>query len=165
MFQKILLAMDASESSQAALSFTTGLALRSGAPVRVIHVNEYLAGGRGFTVETQKEARQIVQEAIDQLRASGINSSGIVTTTNYLKVAQSIVDAAEEWPADLIVMGSNRHQRFHRVLNKGLRERITRLTQLPVLTTPAALKFAHKTRVGGFENLTPRKSDGSRLAS
>ena len=162
MFQKILLAMDSSDSSQAALSFATGLALRSPAAVRVVHVNEYLAGGRGFTVETQPEARQIVQQAIDQLRATGVDSSGIITTTNYLKVAQAIIDAANEWKADLIVLGSNRHQGVRRILNKGLRERIIRTSELPVMTAPPALKI---TRIHEIEDLVPRSFDGSKLAS
>ena len=46
MFRRILLAIDASDSSQIALSYATSLAKSSGASVRVVHVNELLVGGR-----------------------------------------------------------------------------------------------------------------------
>ncbi len=48
MFTRILLAIDDSASSEAAVSFATAMAKQSSAAVRVVHVNEYLVGGRGY---------------------------------------------------------------------------------------------------------------------
>ena len=45
MFTRILLAIDDSDSSEAAVSFATAMAKQSSASVRVVHVNEYLVGG------------------------------------------------------------------------------------------------------------------------
>ena len=65
MFTRILLAIDDSASSEAAVSFATAMAKRSSASVRVVHVNEFLVGGRGFAVETQAEAIQHLEGAVN----------------------------------------------------------------------------------------------------
>ena len=67
MFTRILLAIDDSASSEAAVSFATAMARQSSAAVRVVHVNEYLVGGRGYTVETQGEAIQHLESAVNSL--------------------------------------------------------------------------------------------------
>ena len=76
MFSRILLAIDDSASSGVAVSFATALASRSSAVVRVVHVNEYLVGGRGFTIETQTEAVAHLEGAVTALRAAGVATEG-----------------------------------------------------------------------------------------
>jgi len=68
MFTRILLAIDDSPSSDVAVSFATAMARQSVASVRVVHVNEYLVGGRGFTIETHAEAMRHLEGAVRALR-------------------------------------------------------------------------------------------------
>jgi nucleotide-binding universal stress UspA family protein len=140
MFSRILLAIDDSPSSQVALSYASALAHQSHAAVRVVHVNEYLVGGRGFTVETQAQAISHLEDAVATLRAAGIPTAGSLYLTHCFGVDARIADAAHEWSADVILLGSRRRRRFARFGGKGMRERVTSLTSLPVLTAPAPLQ-------------------------
>jgi nucleotide-binding universal stress UspA family protein len=142
MFGRILLAIDDEASGEVAVSFVAALAKTFSSTVHVMHVNEYLVGGRGFTVETERETEQRVSEAVSALRAAGIRAEGSHYVTTCFDVGARIVDTAHDWSADVIVLGSRRHGRFARFAGKGMRERVTRLTALPVLTAPAPLKLA-----------------------
>jgi nucleotide-binding universal stress UspA family protein len=139
MFSRILLAIDDSTSSEVAISFATALAKQYSSAVRVVHVNEYLVGGRGFTVETEGQAISHLETAVFALRAAGIPTEGSLYLTNCFGVDGRIVTAAHDWSADVIVLGSRRRRRFARLGGKGMRERVTSLTALPVLTAPAPL--------------------------
>jgi nucleotide-binding universal stress UspA family protein len=140
MFSRILLAIDDSDSSEAAISFVTALAAQNGGAVRVVHVNEYLVGGRGFTVETKVQAISHLENAVAALRAAGIPTEGSLYLTSCFGVETRITNAAHDWSADVIVLGSRRRRRFARLAGKGMRERVTSLTSLPVLTAPAPLE-------------------------
>jgi nucleotide-binding universal stress UspA family protein len=141
MFTRILLAIDDSAASEAAISFATAMARQSSASVRVVHVNEYLVGGRGYTVETQDKAVEHLESAVAFVRAAGIPTEGRLYVASCFGVDARIVNAAHDWSADVIVLGSRRHRRFSRFVGKGIRERVTALTSLPVLTAPAALQI------------------------
>jgi nucleotide-binding universal stress UspA family protein len=142
MFTRILLAIDDSASSEAAISFGAAMARQSSASVRVVHVNELLVGGRGLTVETQAQATLDLEKAVAFLRGAGLPADGALYVSSCFGVADRIADAAHDWSADVIVLGSRRHRRFSRWAGKGIRERVTALTPLPVLTTPAPLQVS-----------------------
>jgi nucleotide-binding universal stress UspA family protein len=142
MFTRILLAIDDSESSEAAISFATAMARQSAASVRVVHVNEFLVGGRGFTVRTQAEAIEHLEGAVNSLRAAGIPTEGALYLTNSFSIDRRIVNSAHDWSADVIVLGSRRKRRFSRFAGKGIRERVISLTSLPVLAAPSPLVVA-----------------------
>jgi nucleotide-binding universal stress UspA family protein len=142
MFTRILLAIDDSPSSGAAISFGTAMARSSSASVRVVHVNEYLVGGRGFTVESQAEAVQHLESAVKFLRDADIPTEGALYLASGFGVAERIATSAEDWSADVIVLGSRRQRRFRRFAGKGIREQVTTLASLPVLTAPAPLQVA-----------------------
>jgi nucleotide-binding universal stress UspA family protein len=140
MFTRILVAIDDSDSNDVTVSFVLALAKQSSAAVRVVHVNEFLVGGRGTTIETQAEAIQRLETAVAALRNGGIPTEGSLYLTTVFGVDARIVNAAHDWSADVIVLGSRRRHRFGRFGGKGMRDRVTRLTSLPVLTAPAPLK-------------------------
>jgi nucleotide-binding universal stress UspA family protein len=142
MFTRILLAIDDSDSSEAAVSFATAMAQRSSASVRVVYVNEYLVGGRGFPVRTQTEAIQHLEGAVKALRAAGVPTEGALYLTNSFGIDRRIANSAHDWSADVIVLGSRRRRRFGRFAGKGIRERVIGLTSLPVLAAPSPLHVA-----------------------
>jgi nucleotide-binding universal stress UspA family protein len=127
MFSRILLAIDDSKSSEVAVSFATALARQYSSAVRVVHVNEYLVGGRGFTVETQGQAIGHLEQAVSTLRAAGIATEGSLYLTSCFGVEARITNAAHDWSADVIILGSRRRRRFARFGGKGMRERVTSL--------------------------------------
>ncbi len=142
MLNRILLALDSSDSGQVALSFTIALA-RPGTEVRILHINEFLLGGRGMTVETHREARFLLDDAVLQLRCNGVTAGGLVATATRFSVAECIIAEADRWTADAIVLGSARRRGLRRIACQGIRERVIRSTSLPVLTAPAPLRVGH----------------------
>jgi nucleotide-binding universal stress UspA family protein len=139
MFKRILLAIDDSPSGSAAVSFAIAMAKDSGV-VHVVHVNELLVGGRGHAVETRQEAAAVLDTALADLRGAGVAATGVVFTTNCFSVAPSIARAAADFSADVIVLGSRRRGRLALLRGKSMRERITGLTSLPVMTSPPPLR-------------------------
>lgn len=151
MFSRILLAVDGTSSGDVAVDFATAMAGDVGATVRVIHVNELIVGGRGVAYESESEAMEIVDRAVATLRSAGIDADGVHYLANCFTVDDRIAEAAQDWGADAIVFGSNRHRRWSRLRGAGLRERVTALTGLPVLTTPAPLKVARGVHADSLE--------------
>jgi nucleotide-binding universal stress UspA family protein len=141
MFTRILLAVDGTDSSETASSFTAALAHQFGAQVRVVHVNELLVGGRGYAIETELEAMDIVDTAVADLRRNGVVADGVHYLANCFTLDDRIAEAAVDWGADVIVFGSKRRRRLPRLAGRGLRERVTALTGLPTLVAPAPLRL------------------------
>jgi nucleotide-binding universal stress UspA family protein len=139
MLKRILLALDSSESGQVALSFAMAVA-GPGTAVRVLHINEFELGGRGLTVETAEEAISLVRDAVGQLQECGIQATGLASVSSCFGIADYIAAEAGRWSADAIVLGSCRRHGWRRLLSQGIRERLLRLTCLPVLTAPAPLR-------------------------
>ena len=142
MFQRLLLGIDDTSAGQIAVSFATALSRQHAATVRVLYVNQFILGGRGHTLLSAEEADQLVGSAVEELRSNGVPATGQVLRAAYFDVALRIAEAADGWPADAIVVGSHRHRRFRRLAHQGVRERVIRLSALPVLTAPAPLKVS-----------------------
>jgi nucleotide-binding universal stress UspA family protein len=140
MFRRILLAIDGTKSAAVAVDFATAIGRDLGASVRVVHVNELIVGGRGFAHESESEAMEIVDRAVGVLRSGGVSADGVHYLANCFVVGERIAEAARDWGADAIVFGSKRRGRLSRFRGAGLRERVTALTGLPVLTAPSPLK-------------------------
>jgi nucleotide-binding universal stress UspA family protein len=138
MFTRILLAVDGTESGDVAVSFTSGLARRFGAQVRV------LVGGRGFAAETELEAMDIVDKAVARFRGAGVDADGVHFLANCFTISDRIAESALEWGADIIVFGSKRRRWLPRLSGRGLRERVTALTGLPTLVAPSPLRVGRR---------------------
>jgi nucleotide-binding universal stress UspA family protein len=146
MFQRILLAVDGTESGRVAASFVSAMARERHAEVRVVYVNEFLVGGRGFTRLTLKEAQEVVDDAVRAVVMAGVPASGEVRLAYAFDMPSRIVEAALDWGADVIVLGSRRHPRLGRIARRlaglGMREKVTALTALPTVTAPAPLRVS-----------------------
>ncbi len=145
MFKHILVAIDDSPSGPAAVSHAMAMA-GDGGSVRVVHVNEFAVGGRGHTLETRQEAAAVLDSALADLRAAGVSASGVVVPSTCFNVARRITDEAHTWAADVIVVGSRRRSPLGGLRGKGMRERVTGLTSLPVMTSPPPLRVDRRGR-------------------
>ena len=146
MFQRILLAVDAGDAGRVATSFTVALARKCGAAVHVVHVNEYLLGGRGITSETPAEAADVVADALRDMHAAGVRATGMTYRTTVFDVPAAICDLADQVRADVIVVGSRRRRILPSFMRRGTREHIARRTALPVITAPAPLRVRRHDR-------------------
>jgi nucleotide-binding universal stress UspA family protein len=145
MFERILLALETGDAGSVACSFTVALARRCDATVHVVHVNEYLMGGRGLTSESPAEAADVVAGALRDLHAAGVRATGLTYRTTLFDLPAAICDLAEHVHADVIVVGSRR-RRLPWFLRRGIRDRISRRTPLPVITAPAPLRVRGRRR-------------------
>jgi nucleotide-binding universal stress UspA family protein len=150
MFRRILLAVDGSQSGEVAVSFVGGMARHSGAVVRVLLVNELLVGGRGYARLTDKEARAVVDDAVRALVVLGVPAVGEVRVGSPFDIAGRITEAATDWNADVIVLGSRRrrsHALLRRLPGSGVRDLVTSLSTLPTVIAPAPLRTGRGQRV------------------
>ncbi len=134
MFEKVLLAIDGSEESKRAVETTSELATTMGSEVLVYHVMEREVNQGGiFDMEPQEVATQLVDEAVGNLTDAGVNASGEVNRGIYGRAAKEILDKAEAFDADLIVMGSRGLTDLTSVLVGSVTHKVLHLTQRPVL--------------------------------
>ncbi len=140
MRDRLLLAIDQFDPGRAAVDFTIGLAAKSRADVEVLHVREMPRSIRIPPLETVDEAQHIVDETIERMRCAGIEADGRVRSDREDNVAGRIVRESAERRCDAIILGSQRLRGLHSILGHGVRERVLKLSPLPVIVTPTALR-------------------------
>jgi nucleotide-binding universal stress UspA family protein len=119
------------------------LALRTCVPgvteARVLHLNlrESIRGQR-FTLETESSASYVVEATVFELRMAGIGTSGQVRHALFDKAAEAIVTDANDWAADLIVLGYHRRGELATRLLGSVTLRVLQSARCPVLVAPAA---------------------------
>jgi nucleotide-binding universal stress UspA family protein len=134
---RLLLAIDQFDSGQVALVFAAEVASAVGAEVTVLHVRERAVHPRVPTLESPIDAQSLVDEAVFCLRQAGIGGQGRVRSARADHVARWIAYESGESRCDAIVLGSRRLRGIERASGRGVRERLIRSTQLPVLVAPA----------------------------
>ncbi len=146
MYKRILVPFDGSGPSQRALQEAIKVAKDGGAKVRLLHiVDEFLLGGSfdasyisdayyaDAIAALQKSGRQILQQAEEIARSHGIESESTLLETIGTRVADHIVQQANDWQADLIVMGTHGRRGLRRIVLGSDAEWVLRSTLTPVL--------------------------------
>jgi nucleotide-binding universal stress UspA family protein len=135
-WHRMLFAIDQFESGQTALRFTSEVAAGIGAQVSVIHIRELSKWARVPPLETPAEAESLVQEAVLNLQLAGVNADGLACSVPEDLVASRIFGEARSRKSDAIVVGSRRLHGIQRLSGHSVRDRILRLTSLPVVVAP-----------------------------
>jgi len=132
---KVLLAINGSESSQGAAQMVIEQARPGKTEVRVLYVNRpptLLVAremvGYDATLENVWEmqadaAKTMVEKVAERVRASGVQASSSVEPG---EPRTKILQVAEKWHADLIVMGSDQPTRLAGYLSGGIPEAVAR---------------------------------------
>lgn len=132
---KILLAVDNSKFSQAAVNAVIAQARPQETEVRVLHVAEppSLLMGRemgGYDPEFEKvwtalreQAKALVEKTSDRLRGLGFS---VTPALEEGDPQSKIIDVAKEWHADLIVLGSHGHKGLERFLMGSVADSVAR---------------------------------------
>ncbi|MDE3135058.1 MAG: universal stress protein [Acidobacteriota bacterium] len=122
---KILLAIDDSRFSKAALQSVLTLAPPKGTHVRVLHVIEPPSvlvarglGGYNANLRMVWEAQRKNGQALVEQFAKDLAAGGFKVTTSIVQgeARSKIVDVARKWHADLIVVGSHGRRGLERFL-------------------------------------------------
>jgi nucleotide-binding universal stress UspA family protein len=126
---KILIATDGSEYGTSAVKAAANQAWEKGSELKVVSVFDppIPIGGELYMMNTniyeeaakaaETQAQKFVDEAATIIK-QGINSDNVKVTTEVLMGAphRRIVEVADEWGADLIVVGSHGYRMWERVL-------------------------------------------------
>lgn len=127
---KILLAVDHSEYSGAALRALIAQVRPENTEVAVLHVMELSLGdfeSRETFQHTRparvKDAQQLLEKFVSELRASGYSAKAVVEEG---VAKEAILNFAEHWKPDVIFLGSHGHRAFRRLSLGGVTEAVAR---------------------------------------
>ena len=138
---KILLAIDESDFSQAAIQAVSAQARPQGTEVRILHVLEppSLLLGREMGANDpefeavwkalQDQAMALVEKTEAKLRAAGFSVSPALQEGDP---KSKIIDVAKQWKADLIVLGSHGRKGLQRFLMGSVAESVVRHAECSV---------------------------------
>jgi nucleotide-binding universal stress UspA family protein len=135
MYERLLVAVDHSDSSEGVLAAAKDLATLSKGEVWVIHLREREVMPRTGLVPTESddEAMAGVTAAVETLTAAGVKAHGVVDDTVFGHAARYIVDAAREHDAGVIVMGSRGRSDLAGMVLGSTAHKVIHLSDRPVL--------------------------------
>ncbi|MFJ1267123.1 universal stress protein [Legionella lytica] len=148
-YKKIMLAVDGSDTSNSAMEEVIKLIKNENAQLKIIHVvDESLLyyGGPGFDYSAYIEVLRTEGQDILNKAQQFIAARVAITVEAELlelgqlqggRVAEVIVDATKEWPADLLVLGTHGRKGFSRFLLGSVAEHVMRIASTPVLLVRA----------------------------
>jgi nucleotide-binding universal stress UspA family protein len=143
MYKRIIVPVDGSPTANKALVAALQLARDSGGRVRLIHVVEELAfvdgydmygGQTGELLQVMREAGdKVLDAALEIARSAGVEADKQLFDRFGERLGEVVANAAREWNADLIVLGTHGRRGIGRVLLGSGAEQIIRLAPTPVL--------------------------------
>lgn len=137
----LLVPVDFSETSLAALSVARELARSTGAQLVLVHADDFPIMPIGepafLPAHVIEEHERTVKERLGQL-AERARQGGLTVQSRALPgpAHEVILDAAKADGADLIVMGTHGRRGFRRVMLGSVTERVVRISKVPVLVVP-----------------------------
>jgi universal stress protein A len=145
-FRKILVPIDFSDHSSAALDLAIDLARSVGATLHLLHCYPIDPGGispyglvlpEGFDRDVREAASRELARWADKVGAANVP---VEQHLSSMFPAEVIATTADEIGADLIVMGTRGLSGLKHVLVGSIAERVLRLAHCPVLSVKAATK-------------------------
>ena len=138
MYQLILIPVDGSEASRAALEEALKLAREQRARVRLIYVCEpirhiVLEGVIDLTAAVRREGERVLNEAVERARAAGVEATSALIDAGTRRIAAVIVEDAAAEKADLIAMGTHGRQGVEHLLLGSVAEGVARRASVPLL--------------------------------
>lgn len=135
--RRVMVAVDESDESQAALAAARELAGDSGASVLVVHALEraYVAEAAAY-IEPDDTAKELLARSVRTLDGAGGRVESRVL--HDAPTAAAIVQAADQYDADLIVLGSRRLTDLGGLLLGSVTHAVVKGTTRPVLVAQRA---------------------------
>ncbi len=142
MYKHILVAVDGSDTSNLALQEAIKLAKEQQAQLRIVHVVEDIPLNidTEYALDEYQEAMRKTGEAVLSKAEALARESGVTLETKLLqietlghRITNLVVEEAQSWPADLIVLGTHGRRGFNHLLMGSVAEGIVRVSPQPVL--------------------------------
>ncbi|MGC2456908.1 MAG: universal stress protein [Gallionellaceae bacterium] len=147
MYQRILVAVDGSTTSDLALKEAIGLAKDQHAILRIVYVVDEVSlyGDAQFVDRSEiekawiKTGHEILAKAQSSARLAGINAEIKLLETENVgeRIADAIVEEAKAWPADLLVAATHGRTGLTHLLMGSVAEGIVRISPAPILLVHA----------------------------
>ena len=144
MFQRILVPIDGTKSSNRAVQVAAGVANRFGATLTLFHVipkfrSHYYPEGaaiawppeKEYLAESSASADTILSEAKAPVERKGVKVATVHVYNDF--PAEAIVAAATKAKADLIVMASHGRKGLQKLMLGSETQKVLALTKVPVL--------------------------------
>lgn len=142
--QRILAAVDFSASSRRAAAHARALALETGAALELFHVVPDLEvplpmnpAGLAAPATLMRDLESAARDALSEMAEAYGRESRVTTEVWHGPAAVTILNRAEEYGADLIVVGAQGHGALDHLLLGSVAEKVARLARCPVLIVPA----------------------------
>lgn len=171
-FRRILLATDGSEQSAAAAGITAGIAARSRAAVKVVHVwNLEVHHRHGYwDVEVRSEARKLIDSVIALMHRAGVKAEGEILHADSDDVASAVAGEARELDADLVVVGSRGLSDWQSMLRHSVSHQLLVKLDCPLLVVhspgaPAGAPQRLLLAVAGGDDVAPAVAAAAAVAS
>lgn len=141
MYNRILVATDGSDTSSRACTEAISLASDQKARLRVLYVISYAyvsaVLGSAYTGDLLRRMRAEGQATLEATEAAA-RSAGLEVEPRLLEhqstqVGEAIIEDAQKWQADLIVMGTHGRRGFARAVIGSDAEYVARHTPVPLL--------------------------------
>ena len=143
MSKNILLAVDAASHDPAshvlaAADMTRDLSRDSGDHVIVLHVHEFATGrfGRIRVDCGDGEGESVVDKIVSDLKSAGVSVKGEIRETHVGHIAPTILHAAQDHGARLVVLGSSSRTDLPRIPLGSVANRLLHMATRPVLIVP-----------------------------
>ena len=143
MYKRIFVPVDGSPTSMSGLGEAVRMATLAGAKVRLMHVLDAWAYTSGFETAAvysgevlpfmRSEGKRILNEARAVATGAGVEVDTVLIEKVAERVCDLVIAHAQDWQADLIVIGSHGRRGVERVLMGSDAEQIVRLAPVPVL--------------------------------
>jgi nucleotide-binding universal stress UspA family protein len=127
MYRTIVVALDESEGSAAALPYAVNLARRDAAALVIAHA-------RTHALETEQE--EMLERTVEGLRDGGIDARLEIRTTLIEEVATFLGEIATETGADLIVIAGRGRSALAGAVLGSVTQRLLHVAPCPVLVVP-----------------------------
>lgn len=154
MYQRILVPVDGSPTSDLGLAEAIKLARLTGGRLRLIHVIDELSLVRsasaygGYSndwLATMREAgARVLNDAHAAAIAGGVQAEERLSDNFQGAVHEMVCADARSWPADVIVIGTHGRRGVSRMVMGSSAEHIARLSPVPVLLVHDAAAQAHR---------------------
>jgi nucleotide-binding universal stress UspA family protein len=143
MFKRILVPIDGSATSDKALALALQVARESGGTVRLLHdLDELmlLSGAEGLDLlkVMNEQGNELLGRASKAAKDAGVPTEVRLVQAPGRRLGEVVAEDANEWKADLIVVGTYGRRGISRMVLGSGAEQIVRLAPVPVLTVRGA---------------------------
>ncbi|MFT4103868.1 MAG: universal stress protein [Burkholderiaceae bacterium] len=143
MYQRILVPVDGSVTSNAGLDEAIKLAKLTQATIRLVHVVDEMVVTTGLEpagamisdmIPAMKAAgEKVIADARARVQAAGVSVDAHLIETFGHRTSDQVIEDAKTWSAELIVIGTHGRRGMKRLMLGSDAEQILRLSTIPVL--------------------------------